>query len=98
MSKRGKQKEIRKHNFSFLGLMKCKCGASITAETQKGFIYYRCTKKKGLCKEKHFLREEMLTDQIKSFLCRAKIQRKFWRYWIANRTRRDKIHKPRSAR
>ena len=68
MSKRGKQKEIRKHNFSFLGLMKCKCGASITAETQKGFIYYRCTKKKGLCKEKHFLREEMLTDQIKSFL------------------------------
>ena len=68
MSKRGKQKEIRKHNFSFLGLMKCTCGASITAETQKGFVYYRCTKKKGLCQEKHYLREESLTEQITSFL------------------------------
>ena len=68
MDKRGKQKEVRKHNFSFLGLMKCKCGASITAETQKGFIYYRCTKKKGHCQEKHFLREEKLTEQITSFL------------------------------
>ena len=69
MSKRGKVQEARKHNFAFLGLMKCaSCGASITAETQKGHNYYRCTKKKGLCQEKHYLREEQLTEQIKSFL------------------------------
>ncbi|MBU2416350.1 recombinase family protein, partial [Patescibacteria group bacterium] len=69
MSKRGKVQEVRKHNFAFLGLMKCaSCGASITAEIQKGHNYYRCTKKKGVCQEKHYLREEVLSEQIKSFL------------------------------
>ena len=49
--------------------MKCaSCGASITAEKQKGHNYYRCTKKKGLCQEKHYLREEALTEQITSYL------------------------------
>ncbi|MBU2068061.1 recombinase family protein [Patescibacteria group bacterium] len=69
MSKRGKVQEVRKHNFAFLGLLKCaSCGASITAEIQKGHNYYRCTKKKGICQEKHYLREELLAEQIKSFL------------------------------
>ncbi|HDZ85736.1 MAG TPA: hypothetical protein ENH35_04300 [Candidatus Moranbacteria bacterium] len=69
MKNRGRVHEIKKHNFSFLGLMKCaSCGASITAEKQKGHHYYRCTKKKGLCQEKHFLREENLLEQIKTYL------------------------------
>ena len=68
MAKRGKVKEVRKHNFTFLGLLKCgSCGCSITAEKQKGHNYYRCTKKKGLCQEK-YLREESLLEQIKNFL------------------------------
>ena len=68
MAKRGKVKEVRKHNFTFLGLLKCgSCGCSITAEKQKGHNYYRCTKKKGLCQEK-YLREESLLKQIKNFL------------------------------
>jgi len=69
MSKRGKVQEVRKNDFAFLGLMKCaSCGASITAEIQKGYNYYRCTKKKGQCSEKHYLREEELFSQMKSFL------------------------------
>ena len=69
MSKRGKVQESHKNNFAFLGLLKCaSCGCSITAEKQKGHNYYRCTKKKGLCQEKHYLREEVLTEQITSFL------------------------------
>ncbi len=69
MAKRGKVQEVRKHNFAFLGLLKCaSCGCSITAEKQKEHNYYRCTKKKGPCQEKHYLREEALTEQIKSFL------------------------------
>ena len=68
MAKRGKVKEVRKHNFVFLGLLKCgSCGCSITAEKQKGHNYYRCTKKKGVCQEK-YLREEALLEQIKNFL------------------------------
>ena len=69
MVKRGKVHYVRKNNFVFLGLLKCaSCGCSITAEKQKGHNYYRCTKKKGNCQEKHYLREEALAEQIKSFL------------------------------
>ncbi len=69
MAKRGKVQEVRKHHFAFLGLLKCfSCGCSITGERQKGHNYYRCTKKKGSCQEKHYLREETLAEQIKTFL------------------------------
>src|SRR3989344_1095749 len=69
MNNRGKKKRKRKYEFAFSGFMKCgKCGCLITAETQKGHIYYRCTKKKGPCQEKYFLRQEELYEQIKPFL------------------------------
>jgi len=69
LSKRGKVQEVRKHHFAFLGFMKCKsCDCSITGERQKGHNYYRCTKKKGACQEKHYLREENLVEQMKSYL------------------------------
>ncbi len=69
---RGKPQKI-KHNFAFLGLMKCPCSAAITAENKikpsgREYVYYRCTKKKGPCLEKHFLREEDLIKQIKTYL------------------------------
>ena len=69
MAKRGKVQEVCKHYFAFLGLLKCaSCGCSITGERQKGHNYYRCTKKKGPCQAKHYLREEALTEQITSYL------------------------------
>jgi DNA invertase Pin-like site-specific DNA recombinase len=61
-----KAKPIKKGTvkFSFTGLITCgECGASITAERQKGHIYYRCTKKLARCSQK-FLREEALLSQI----------------------------------
>ena len=39
----------------------------ITAEVQKGHTYYRCTKKKQPCAER-YVREEALTDQVRTFL------------------------------
>ena len=69
MAKRGRVHEVHKNDFAFLGLLKCaSCGCSITAEKQKGHNYYRCTRKKGPCQEKHYLREEALTEQITSYL------------------------------
>src|SRR3989344_2571610 len=69
MAKRGKFPHVRKNDFAFLGLMKCaSCGCSITAEKQNGHHYYRRTRKKGHCQEKHYLREEALTEQITSYL------------------------------
>jgi len=72
LKERGRSQKI-KHNFAFLGLMKCPCSAAITAEKKikpsgKEYVYYRCTKKKGPCPEKHFLREEALVEQIKDYL------------------------------
>ena len=53
--------------------MKCPCSAAITAEKKikpsgREYTYYRCTKKKGPCPEKHFLREEALIEQIRNYL------------------------------
>jgi len=60
-----KTKEKRKA-IPFLGFMQCgDCGCAITAERQKGHNYYRCTKKKGDCTQKRYLREESLTEQIR---------------------------------
>ncbi len=59
--------------FAFRGLMKCgECGGSITAELQKGHIYYRCTKKIRRCSQK-FLREEALLEQINKALMQVSI-------------------------
>ncbi|MBI5621645.1 recombinase zinc beta ribbon domain-containing protein, partial [Candidatus Falkowbacteria bacterium] len=63
-------------NFQFLGFATCgMCGYAITAERhikKSGlkFIYYRCTHKGKTiqCTENHFLREEVLTEQVKN-LC-----------------------------
>jgi predicted transcriptional regulator len=57
-----------KNTFPFRGLLTCgECKCAITAEVQKGHNYYRCTKKKSPCSQK-YVREELLTEQVKSFL------------------------------
>ncbi len=52
--------------FKYRGFLFCgECGCSITAERQKGHIYYRCTKSKGKdsCSQS-FIREESLEQQL----------------------------------
>ena len=54
--------------FPFRGLLTCgECKCAITAETQKGHNYYRCTKKREMCSQK-YVREEILSEQITNFL------------------------------
>ncbi len=63
------------HNFVFRGHLVCgECGLKITAETQKGHVYYHCTKSKGVdkCSQK-YLREEDLITEIDSRLAKLKI-------------------------
>ncbi len=58
----------RRHEYPFLGLFTCSsCGCAITAERQKGHVYYRCTKKRGPCSEP-YVREEALSTQISDAL------------------------------
>jgi len=74
LENRGKPMKKGIIKFTFIGLMKCKsCGASITAETQKGHVYYHCTKKLGLCESKKFLREEDLLSQIDKVISKISI-------------------------
>ncbi|MFA6105806.1 MAG: recombinase family protein [Patescibacteria group bacterium] len=68
MQNRGRPHKIKKHEYIFCSLMKCgSCGCYITAERQKGHVYYRCTKKIGTCEEK-YIREEALAEQLKEVL------------------------------
>ena len=59
--------------YAFRGIFKCgECGCGITAETQKGHNYYRCTKKKIPCSQK-YVREEALDKQISTILQKVSI-------------------------
>lgn len=62
-------------NFIFRGYLTCgECGLKITAERQKGHIYYRCTKSKGSgkCSQK-YLREEKLIGEIDRYLSKLRV-------------------------
>ena len=61
---RGPYRKKQKPSFPLRGYFICgQCGASITAELQKGHNYYRCTKRKGSCSLK-YTREEILIGQL----------------------------------
>ncbi|PIR91934.1 hypothetical protein COU01_04485 [Candidatus Falkowbacteria bacterium CG10_big_fil_rev_8_21_14_0_10_44_15] len=65
LTSRAKSHKKKMHNYIFTNLMTCgSCGCAITAEKQKGHVYYRCTKKKSACEEK-YLREENLAQQLR---------------------------------
>ncbi len=77
LKEKGKPRRTKKYHFDFLGLMKCPCGASITAEYKRKksgreYVYYRCTKKKGACGEL-FLRDTLLAGQIRNYLLKISL-------------------------
>ena len=65
----------KRHNFPFTGLLTCgECGAAITAQYAHGhggtYKYYRCTKRLGSCSQS-YLREDLLTEQLKSLISKV---------------------------
>ncbi len=72
---RNGNKSIR-HVFVLRDFMTCGvCGCKITAERQKGHVYYRCTHGKGreACSERRYTREEGLMEQVDELLGRIAI-------------------------
>ncbi len=71
LAQRGKPRK-QKHNNpkAFCGLLACgSCDMGITAETQKGHVYYRCTRKSKSVKcTEPFVREEELDNQLSGLL------------------------------
>ena len=77
MADRGRgryQTKKQRQPLAFLGLVRChECGASVTAERQKGHHYYRCTKKLGPCDLRGYVREEALADFMRDEIRRVSI-------------------------
>ncbi|MBU1083378.1 recombinase family protein [Patescibacteria group bacterium] len=71
MKNKGKAKTRKADNHAFLGLMTCaECGYSITAEEQRGHVYYRCSRKSKKIEKctQPYLREESLIAQLKGMM------------------------------
>ena len=71
MRQRGRPQSKNTKYFVFKGLMRCGvCGATVTAEIQKGHYYYHCTRKLRPCKSssQKFVREESLAQQVQEFI------------------------------
>lgn len=59
------------HLFALRDFLTCaSCGCKITAERQRGHVYYRCTHGKGreACAERAYTREEKLLEQVETIL------------------------------
>ena len=66
----------QKHLFALRDFLWCgECGCKITAERQRGHVYYRCTKGKGraACGQRHYSREEQLEEQVEGILSTIEI-------------------------
>ncbi len=68
--------KVAKHSFALRDYLVCsECGCKITAENQKGHIYYRCTHGKGreACSQRKYTREELLFQQVEEILATIEI-------------------------
>ncbi|MEK7553548.1 MAG: recombinase family protein, partial [Patescibacteria group bacterium] len=79
------------HDFPFIGLARCgECGGAITAESHSRkykngncptFIYYRCTKKFGVCKQK-YVSEVNLAKQLRKSVHNIIIPSEWKEKWL----------------
>lgn len=79
---RRKKGRLRRHQFAFGGcILRCgDCGCPITAERQKGHVYYHCTGRRGPCSQKRWTREESLDAQFSALLAGFRLPPAFIEY------------------
>ncbi|MBI2019771.1 recombinase family protein [Candidatus Daviesbacteria bacterium] len=101
---RNRKNKSLKSEFEFLGLIKCKeCGCSITAEKHHrfyprtnnsvDFIYYRCSKKKGVCNQK-YARKDDIEIQLKEIVGKASMSEyaaEKFRQWANEDAQKEKL-------
>ncbi len=69
IERRGHPQKTDKEPKPLCGLLRCgECGCMITAEEQKGHIYYRCTKKAATRCSQPYIREETLVADLSELL------------------------------
>jgi site-specific DNA recombinase len=83
---------------AFMRLLRCGgCGGGVTAEVQKGHVYYRCTRKNRMHRcTQPFIREEDLTMQI-SDLLKPFALRADWADTMLTRVKEEKKEAAQSA-
>ena len=97
MLRRGKPKKSVRYFVLRDLMMRCgECGRMITAETQKGFVYYRCTKRLTNCKQK-YVREEVLAAQIRKVIQKVSLCDD-WTKKILEQLEKDKNSSVQSSR
>ncbi len=88
MSRKSKPKGKGLKEYLYRGFFRCgECGCFITTETQKGYNYLRCTKRKNPCLQK-YVREELITSQIAESIKKVSLPLD-WANWMIEENRKD---------
>lgn len=59
--------KLRKHAFTYKGLIRCVCGYAATGTIEKKYIYYGCSHYKP-CNQKKYINEEKVNEQVGALL------------------------------
>ena len=82
--------------FLYRGFFRCgECGCFITTETQKGHNYLRCTKRKNPCEQK-YVREEIITSQIRTEIQKVSLPLD-WANWMIAENEKDRQSETQSS-
>src|SRR3989344_2345602 len=96
MSRKSKPHSKGLKPYIYRGFFRCgECGCFITTETQKGHNYLRCTKRKNPCDQK-YVREEIITSQIRTELQKVSLPLN-WANWMIAENEKDRLSENQSS-
>ena len=89
MSRKSKPHSKGLKPFLYRGFFRCgECGCFITTEEQKSHHYLRCTKRKNPCEQK-YVREELITSQVRTELQKVSLPDD-WAKWMIAENDKDR--------
>jgi len=96
MKRKSKPQRKGFHPYIYRGFFRCgECGCFITTEQQKGHHYLRCTKRKNPCTQP-YIREEIITSQIKENIKKVSLPLD-WAKWMIAENEKDRQSETQSS-
>src|SRR3989338_5407761 len=96
MMRKSKPKGKGLKEYIYRGFFRCgECSCFITTETQKGHNYLRCTKRKNPCEQK-YVREEIITSQVRTELQKVSLPHD-WANWMIAENEKDRKSETQSS-
>lgn len=97
MADRSRPKKPSQKEYSFRNMLVCgECGCAITSETQKGYNYYRCTKKRDKNCSQKYIREEVLAGLVANDLQKVSLS-SAWAEWMLNELNKEEAEAAQSG-